>query len=134
MNTYSSNIDAINIKALTMKGEVWRQSSIAPAYYVSNFGRIYGTLYHKLIQPEASRGYARVFIKDLATNQFRHYFVHTLIATEFCKGKLDGSEVHHRNTNKLDNRASNLIWVTKIVHRYIHTLIDDIEKLGGDVV
>ena len=79
---YSKNIDKENMAALTIKGEVWKQSSIAPAYYVSNYGRIYGTLYHKLIQPETSHGYARIFIKDLATNQFRHYFVHILVATE----------------------------------------------------
>ena len=122
------------LEEITMKGEIWKQSSIAPAYYVSNYGRIYGTLYHKLIQPETLNGYARIFIKDLAKNRFRHYFVHILVATEFCKGKSEGAEVHHRNTNKLDNRASNLIWVNKIVHKYIHSLIDDIERLGGEVV
>ena len=122
------------LEEITMKGEIWKQSSIAPAYYVSNYGRIYGTLYHKLIQPETLNGYARIFIKDLAKNQFRHYFVHILVATEFCKGKSEGAEVHHRNTNKLDNRASNLIWVNKIVHKYSHSLIDDIERLGGEVV
>ncbi len=129
-----SDKDKQILEEITMKGEIWRQSSIAPAYYVSNYGRIYGTLYHKLIQPETSHGYARIFIKDLATNQFRHYFVHILVATEFCKGKSEGAEVHHRNTNKLDNRASNLIWVNKIVHKYIHSLLDDIQRLGGEVV
>ena len=122
------------LEEITMKGEIWKQSSIAPAYYVSNYGRIYGTLYHKLIQPETLNGYARIFIKDLAKNQFRHYFVHILVATEFCAGKSEGAEVHHRNTNKLDNRASNLIWVNKIVHKYIHSLLDDIQRLGGEVV
>jgi len=116
------------IEEIAMKGEVWRQSSLAPAYYVSNYGRIYGTLYHKLIQPETLKGYARVFVKDLATNRFRHYMLHILIATEFCKGKSDGTEVHHKNCNKLDNRACNLMWVTKPVHEYIHSLLD---KLGG---
>lgn len=116
------------IEEIAMRGEVWRQSTLAPAYYVSNYGRIYGTLYHKLIQPETLQGYARVFVKDLATNRFKHYFVHILIATEFCKGKSDGTEVHHKNCNKLDNRASNLMWVTKPVHEYIHSLLD---KLGG---
>lgn len=129
-----SDKDKQILEEITMKGEIWRQSSIAPAYYVSNYGRIYGTLYHKLIQPETSHGYARIFIKDLATNQFRHYFVHIIVATEFCKGKSEGAEVHHRNTNKLDNRASNLIWVNKIVHKYIHSLLDDIQRLGGEVV
>lgn len=123
-----------NLKEIAIQGEIWKQSSLAPAYYVSNYGRIYSTLYHKLIQPETSNGYARVFLKDLATNQFRHYSVHILIATEFCKGKFDGAEVHHRNRNKLDNNASNLIWVTKITHKYIHSLIDMIDELGGDVV
>lgn len=132
--TYFANIDEKNIHDLTIKGEIWKQSSIAPAYYVSSYGRIYGTLYHKLIQPETSHGYARVFIKDLATSQFKHYFVHILVATEFCKGKSEGAEVHHRNCNKLDNRACNLIWVSKIVHKYIHSLIDDIQRLGGEVV
>lgn len=122
------------LEEITMKGEIWKQSSIAPAYYVSNYGRLYSTLYHRLIQPETSNGYARVFIKDLATNQFKHYSLHYLIATEFCAGKSKGAEVHHRNTNKLDNRASNLMWVNKIVHKYIHSLLDDIERLGGEVV
>lgn len=130
---YSEDIDTENMAALTIKGETWKQSSIAPAYYVSNYGRIYGTLYHKLIQPETSHGYARIFIKDLATNQFRHYFVHVLVATEFCKGKSEGTEVHHRNCNKLDNRACNLIWVTKPIHEYIHVLLDLILKLGGEL-
>ena len=43
-------------------------------------------------------------------------------------GKSEGAEVHHKNCNKLDNRASNLMWVTKPVHEYIHSLLD---KLGG---
>ena len=121
------------IKAISNKNEIWKQSSLASAYYVSNQGRLYSTLHHKLIQPEISDGYARVFIKDPALNHFKHYYVHILVATEFCKGKSEGAEVHHKDTNKLNNRASNLLWLSKPVHNYVHHLIDIIRRLGGDV-
>lgn len=118
---------------ISMEGEIWKKSRIANGYYVSNYGRVYG-VYNKLIKPEISNGYERVFIKNPDENRFQHYFVHVLVATEFCEGKSEGSEVHHRNKNKLDNSACNLMWVSKTAHKYIHSLLDSIEKLGGAAV
>lgn len=38
--------------------------------------------------------------------------VHRLVASAFCKGQFDGAQVNHKNSNRADNRADNLEWVT----------------------
>lgn len=50
-------------------------------------------------------------------------FLHILVAKAFpeiCGKWFEGCEVHHKNKNPLDNRASNLMVVTKEEHIRLH--------------
>ena len=50
------------------------------------------------------------------------YKVHRLVARCFVTGDSDTNTiVHHKNGNKLDNRADNLQWVTPAEHNRLHS-------------
>jgi len=87
---------------------------------VSNLGRIKFNNDVLLQLPDTKQsspyGYLLVRIKN------KNYRVYTLVAETFCErlNKDVYRTVHHINNNGMDNRASNLIWVTKEQHREIH--------------
>jgi hypothetical protein len=47
-----------------------------------------------------------------------------LVALYWCANKLFKQLVHHINNNPVDNRASNLLWVTYEQHEALHKLLD----------
>jgi hypothetical protein len=56
-------------------------------------------------------GYQAVKLWD--GKKTHHRYVHRLVAMQYCQGMLPSTEVNHIDGNKLNNRASNLEWVTK---------------------
>ena len=56
--------------------------------------------------------YYFVVLTDKHRRKKKHY-VHYLVARAYCDGWDEGLEVNHKNRNGLDNRASNLEWVSK---------------------
>lgn len=106
--------------------EEWRTVKGFEGYYeVSNLGRIravkrtvhyanghYQTFKEHLMSLSVSQsGYYRI---ELSKNNIRKkFFVHDLVAKAFLKQQdSNHTLVHHKNYNKLDERASNLMWVT----------------------
>lgn len=57
-------------------------------------------------------GYKLLTLVDSRYGQTRNFYLHRVVAHEFCEGYAEYLEVNHINENKEDNRAENLEWVT----------------------
>lgn len=99
----------------------WIQIKDGEGYYVSADGRIkrmYRNGRVNVLQPwEDTSGYLTVHIRN------KNKRVHRLVAEAFIPNPRNLSEVHHRNGNKADNRAENLIWTNRRVHMKKHLAI-----------
>lgn len=107
--------------------EIWADvNGYEGLYQVSNFGKVKKlkrtmqtrnnkTLSYEeiILKPVAnSKGYSRVTLIDRSGNKKKH-FVHRLVATAFCLPKAGCNTVNHKDSNPLNNNASNLEWVTQ---------------------
>lgn len=102
--------------------EIWRDiPGYEGLYQASSLGRI-KTLKRKstigreikerILKPALVSGYERVMLYKGKRNC---YFVHRIIGLTFqdiCGEYFEGAVIDHRNTNRTDNRADNLRWVT----------------------
>ena len=134
-----------------MSEEIWKDiEGYEGLYQVSSFGRIkrlkrvieikskvYKTLSEKILKPtKHDTGYFVIGLSDLLNNRKR-YKVHRLVAKAFVKNPYNKPEVDHIDTNKLNNRADNLRWVTrkeqyknpityaKVSHKFLHSDYED---------
>lgn len=98
--------------------EIWEQSSLAPEYEVSNWGRLRWT---------DSKRWASIFMINgyQATNRSIKYtdnatqdkiFIHRLVAYEFVEGYKENYVVNHIDGCKTNNFAYNLEWVDRSVN------------------
>ena len=86
-------------------------------YYISSEGRVLSLCLdgYKLLQPfVCGDGYLYVDLrKDGVDLKSR---VHRLVAEAFIENPENKPIVHHRDTNRRNNKASNLIWMTSTEH------------------
>lgn len=80
-------------------------------YSITEDGKVYSHYQNKFMKTYINNsGYERVKLSKGGCS--KHKLVHRLVAEAYVKG--DASlEVNHKNSNKLDNRAVNLEWVTR---------------------
>ena len=121
-----------------IEGERWRYIRGYSSYIISDYGRIMGTSDHKL--KSCDYKYRIVNGKKVYTSvQTRLYddrghltnvYVHRLVAATFIKNtdRVHRFDVHHINVNPIDNRAVNLMWVSRAEHKDIHA---EIRKLDS---
>ena len=65
----------------------------------------------KLLKLDCSRKYMRVFLaKDGSTTT---HYVHRLVAKAYCENPDNKKEVNHIDSNRANNAADNLEWVTR---------------------
>lgn len=107
--------------------EVWKPiiyRNIKPdTYEVSNMGRIRNskTGYIKKLQNNPLTGYLHCNF-EIIERKTKTYPVHRIVATAFCvSSSPDKKVVNHIDGNKLNNKASNLEWVTSS-ENHIHAL------------
>ena len=106
---------AIQSKVEDLPHEIWRDVvGYEGLYMVSNYGRVksfYG-IGEKLLTPSVNKGgYAFVVLTDI--NKVRKSLkVHTLVARAFLPNPENKPVVHHRDSNRINNRVENLEWVT----------------------
>ncbi len=93
--------------------EQWKDIKGYANYKVSNYGRVAsktssGT---KQVKPyEKDNGYLYVDLyKDTVRSGKR---VHILVAEHFVPGKKEGHTVDHKDRNRHNNKATNLIWAS----------------------
>lgn len=101
--------------------EEWRDSYIYEEQYeVSNMGRVRNKFTKHILSPQKdSKGYLRVRLSlhDKKTTGK----VHRLVANAFIPNPENKPQVNHKNTNKENNCAWNLEWVTNSenqIHAY----------------
>jgi len=102
--------------------EVWKVCLDDPRYEVSDLGRIRRKLNKRIRKPStAGQGYYSIVVSTKGKN-IGHY-IHRLVAKAFLGAIPKGMEVSHKNGNKKDNRASNLVLEShkdNVQRRYIH--------------
>ena len=100
-----------------MENEVWKPVRQSESHEVSDQGRIRNAVTKRLVKPftDKHQEYDRVTLYENGAKVKR--MVHTLVAEAFIGPKPDGCEIDHINTNKHDNRASNLQYVTREENR-----------------
>ena len=93
-------------------------------YLVGNRGTIINLSLGHLLQPDdvASSGYIVLYINGQSV------YLHRLVAYTWLKNLKNKTDLHHINRNKLDDRPSNLVWVTKDQHAKCHNLLKAIDR------
>ena len=115
-----------------LDGEVWRPITDYEDYQISNFGRVKSFKQDKIIirKPKLNvQGYLRV---DLCKGGKQKWFsVHRLVAEAFIPNPEGKPEVNHRFGNKIDNRVSELEWMTGRENKQ-HAYDTGLKRSGSD--
>lgn len=106
-----------------LSGEEWKEiENTKGKYFVSNYGRIKSYCGYKaiILKPYINeKGYLIVKINS------KNIKIHQIVAFAFCENKYKGTEtkieIHHKNTNRQDNKAENLQIVSVKEHHKIHS-------------
>lgn len=100
--------------------EEWKVVEGFERYMVSNMGRIKSLIGKpKLLKPFYTNG-GYLMVKLSKNKKAYNKRLHRLVAIAFLETNDISKEVHHINENILDNRATNLMWLTKEEHYMLH--------------
>lgn len=80
-------------------------------YLATKSGRIFSLRTQSFIKPHLHKGYLRVSLYDRLGRR-KNYDVHRLVAMAWVPNPAGLPVVHHKDGNKLNNRADNLEWAT----------------------
>ena len=94
-----------------IENEIWKTIEEFPIYEVSNLGRIKNTSSGRILSSTIKAGYYHVSLTN--SNCRKNCKVHRLVAIAFIPNLENKSEVNHKDKDKLNNKISNLEWMTR---------------------
>lgn len=114
----------------SIDNEVWKEiEGLDSRYFISTEGRVLSLCMdgYKLMHPFiCGDGYYYVDLRK--DGKDRKSRVHRLVAEAFIDNPKDKPIVHHRDTNRRNNKASNLQWMTEAEHAAAHLKLNQERK------
>lgn len=100
-----------------------------PNYVINSDGTVMNINTGRYLKPEiTSNGYARITLSAFGIT--KRYLLHRLVAELFVEGRTtEKNVVNHKDTNKLNNKSTNLEWVTH-QENVDHAVSNDRYKVG----
>ena len=94
-----------------------------PNYVINSDGTIMNTTTGRYLKPEINaKGYARVTLSAFGIT--KRYMLHRLVAELYVEGRTtERNVVNHKDCNPLNNKSTNLEWVThqeNVDHAVLH--------------
>lgn len=125
------------LESLTHDGEQWQfvqrlvNDKVGDCFLVSSMGRVFHSdkqKFRKQYLDDNDGGYLCVSFPQ-CPESFKNYKSHRLVALAFVANPDPErkTEAHHINGIRTDNRAINLLWVSRSEHRALHVLKDNDE-------
>lgn len=113
-----------------LEGEQWKEiEDTNKLYFVSNKGRVKSYKYYdaRILKPNIINGYKRVDIVQGGSRSSK--LISRLVASAFLvlPASID-MELHHIDGNRLNNEATNLVWLTKAEHVKTHKKMREAAK------
>lgn len=98
------------IKVNTIKG----YEDVLDIYWVDDKGFVFSEKLHgPMKECDNGHGYMYVKLKIAGIRNWKHAYVHILVAKAFVDNPDSKPEVNHKDENRANNKAENLEWVTR---------------------
>ena len=92
--------------------EIWKPIHGFESYYISNYGRVYSNISHKIMKT-ADNGLGYQKISLLSSCGKHSFYVHRLVAMTYIKNPDKKPVVNHIDNDPANNYFENLEWCTK---------------------